>query len=322
MSATPLSTATLVANIGGLSRRVSGRWRGEPDEFDPQFDYIKEPLGGYGLYYRSAMEATGALVIATPSNGFAFDAATPTGRGLAAAYRDAISDTDVAQVQFHGQLSDPVGRAQLIGFAAVACLCQLRKATDHDLPLLQDIFVHAGAPIEAESRRQTLRLILDLSQTAQEQAIGQADFRQLVYFRSINDEDYEPLKDLALVARRWRLYQAREYFAFAFNRLLGWVVRWGQVESDGGLAVVPSSRLWELVDDALDNHDFVKETHLGGGRVRATTAASDFADRLATRLNLAPDVDAIGLVTITSMSKRYTHGATTPPTTLRRSSRC
>ena len=71
---------TIVANIVG-SRRVApllGR-----DHFDPGFDYIKEPLGGYGLYYRSAMEATGTLITATPANGFLFDALTETGRGSA-----------------------------------------------------------------------------------------------------------------------------------------------------------------------------------------------------------------------------------------------
>ncbi len=46
--------ATLMANIVG-SRRVS------PKAEDPDFDYIKEPLGGYGLYYRTTMELTGPL---------------------------------------------------------------------------------------------------------------------------------------------------------------------------------------------------------------------------------------------------------------------
>ena len=58
---------TLAANVVG-TRRVSPK-AGDAD-FDPQFDYIKEALGGYGLYYRSAMELTGALIVAGPANGF------------------------------------------------------------------------------------------------------------------------------------------------------------------------------------------------------------------------------------------------------------
>ena len=85
--------ATLVANIVG-SRRISPI--ADAAEFDPQFDYIKEPLGGYGLYYRSAMEVTGALIVAGPGNGFPFDAPTPVGRALAAAFRDAVAGTRIA----------------------------------------------------------------------------------------------------------------------------------------------------------------------------------------------------------------------------------
>src|SRR5699024_10799563 len=83
---------SLVSNIVG-SRRVSPY--AEATEVDPQFDYIKEPLGGYGLYYRSVMETVDALRIATPSNGLPFDVPTPTGQALAAAFRSAVGDTQV-----------------------------------------------------------------------------------------------------------------------------------------------------------------------------------------------------------------------------------
>ena len=281
---------TLVANIVG-SRRVAPLAGNE--QFDPQLDYIKEPLGGYGLYYRSAMEATGALVIATPSNGFAFDAATPVGRALAHKYREAISGSELVRKHLSGDLRSPVGRDLLVEFAGVACLCQLRNASNHDLPLLQDLFAHAGDPGAATARRETLRLVLDLSGTAQSAAIGQSEFRQLVYFRRLEAAEYVPRKDLALVARRWRLYQAREYFAFAFNRMFGWVVRKGQLESDGGLAIVSMSRLWKMVDDALNGSAFEKNAQLRAGGIGAATVATSFADQLASRLDLGGSVDGV-----------------------------
>lgn len=55
------------------------------DEFDPQFDYIKEPLGGYGLDYRSTMEKMDVLAVAGPTSGFPFrrtDAGGQASRGL------------------------------------------------------------------------------------------------------------------------------------------------------------------------------------------------------------------------------------------------
>jgi hypothetical protein len=280
--------ATVVGNIVG-SRRVAPLSR--HDNFDPGFDYIKQPLGGYGLYYRSVMEATGTLIIATPANGFLFDALTETGRGIAAAYRDAISSTVLWRDHLNGTLEAPISRDVLVDFARRGCLCQLRVADEHDLPLLQDMFTHAGNPGEGLARRQTLRLLLDLATTMQDVGITQSAFRELIYFRTVDGETYYPRHDLVNVARRWRLYQAREYFAFAFNRLLGWLVRRGLLESDDGLAAIPLTRIWEMVDDALDNHDFAEATGLGSAQVRSSTPASTFADLLTAQLDIDPGVD-------------------------------
>ncbi len=281
--------ATVGGNVIG-SRRVSPLAAG--NSFDPAFDYIKEPLGGYSLY-RSAMETTGILVIATPANGFAFDALTPTGRALAAAYRDAISSTELWRNHLSGTLDESVSRGVLVDFARSGCLCRLRAAKNYDLPLLQDLFTHAGTPAQSAARRQTLRLLLDLSQTGQEDGISEPAFRELIYFRQVDGVSYQAQADIAGVARRWRLYQAREYFAFAFNRLLGWLVRRGAHESDDGMMVLPLTKIWELVDDALDNHDFAKQRRMGNVRVRSTTPAIRFAELLASRVDLEPGVDDV-----------------------------
>ncbi len=280
--------ATIMGNIVG-SRKVaplSGR-----ENFDPGFDYIEATLGGYGLYYRSVMEAMGILVAATPANGFLFDALTETGRGIAAAYRDAISSTVLWRNHLNGTLEAPISRDVLVDFARRGCLCQLRVADEHDLPLLQDMFTHAGSPGEGLARRQTLRLLLDLATTAQEVGITRDAFRQLIYFHNVDAEIYHPRQDLVGVARRWRLYQAREYFAFALNRLLGWLVRRGLLVSDDGLAAIPLSRIWEMVDDALDHNDFAEATGLGSAQVRSSTPASTFVDLLTAQVDVDPGVD-------------------------------
>lgn len=278
--------ATFAATIVG-SRKTSSM--SAQENFDPHTNYIKEGLGGYGLYYRSTMEAMGTLIVANPQNGFLFDAPTDVGRGIAQAYRDAISPTALWRNYFTGSLKDPVPREVLVEFARHGCLCQLPTATDFDLPLLQDLFTHAGADREPAARRGTLRLLLDVSATSQDDGITRDTFAQTIYFRTIGGDTYTPRPDIVNVARRWRLLQAREYFSFAFNRLLGWLVRRGQRESDDGLVAVPMREVWAWIDGALDENVF------GAGELEVTSAtlAAEFATVLASRVHVDGGVDDV-----------------------------
>jgi hypothetical protein len=279
---------TLVANVVG-SRRV--RPKADDENFDPQLDYIKESLGGYGLYYRSAMELTGALIVAGPANGFPCDAPTPIGRALAASFRAAVSATRLAQILEDGNTKSVVSREVLVEFARAACLCQLRVAGLHDLPLLQDLFLHSGTLQEVTARSETLRMLLDLSASSPNDAIGQDDFRQIIYFREMGDSKYEPHAELIDVARRWRVYQGREYFGYVFNRLLRWVSRRGLAETDAGLTLLPASRLWELITTALDNSAADPEMGLALPAVDASTHVADFLEALKARVDVNGSAD-------------------------------
>ena len=281
---------TLLANVVG-TRRVSPK-AGDAD-FDPHFDYIKEALGGYGLYYRSAMELSGVLIVAGPSNGFPFDAPTPVGRALAAAFRDAVSGTRLAATFERGDLAALVPRDVLVEFARAACLCQLWVAESHDLPLLQDLFLHSGAPEDITSRSETLRMLLDLSLCRSSEAIGQDEFRQIIYFRELENSQYEPRAELVDVARRWRVYQGREYFGYVFNRLLRWVSRRGLAETDAGLTLLPLPGLWKLVAQALD--DSATDPHMGLAlpEVTASTRVADFLNALTEEVDVDVSADAM-----------------------------
>jgi hypothetical protein len=281
---------TLVANVVG-TRRV--RPRALDADFDPQFDYIKEALGGYGLYYRSAMELTGALIVAGPANGFPFDAPTPIGRALAAAFRDAVSRTRLAAAFERGDLTVRVSRDVLVEFARAACLCQLRMAESHDRPLLQDLFLHSGSADDITSRSETLRMLLDLSRCRSSEAIGQDDFRQIIYFRELETSRYEPRAELVDVARRWRVYQGREYFGYVFNRLLRWVSRRGLAETDGGLTLLPSSGLWKLVAQALDDSATDPHRGLALPEVDASTRVADFLNALSGEVDVDVSANAV-----------------------------
>lgn len=282
--------ATIAGNVNG-SRRISPKVN--DSDFDPQFDYIKEPLGGYGLYYRSAMELTGSLVVASPANGFPVDAPTPIGRGLAASFRSAVAGTEVSELLSEGRVSQPIAREALVEFARKACLCKLRVAEAYDLPLLRDLFLHSGSPAEVASRGETLRMLLDLSTCRQAQELSQDDFRQLVYFRQLEGSDFEPRQELVDAARRWRVYQGREYFAYVFNRLLRWLSRRGLAATDGGLTVLPKAELWSLVDDSLTRSSKEDDLGLALPTVDAETRASDLLDGLLGELDASPDADSV-----------------------------
>jgi len=279
---------TLVGTIVG-AQKVKGKL-GETG-YDPQFEYIKEPLGGYGLYYRSTMEAMGALVVAGRDNAFPWDAPTPVGRALAFAFEQAVKATTIGQRLTRDDVETPATGEELREFARQACLCQLSTATDRDdLPLLQDLFLHGGRTDEAVARRQSLRFLLDLSGCRQEAGIDEDEFRQLVYFRRLDDESYEPHSELATTARRWRIYQGREYFSFAFNRMFGWLVRTGLDESSQGLAPVPITWLWELVDEALDQSPSLVE---GGELFSSSTRVSALWTMLLREVDAEPGPDEV-----------------------------
>jgi hypothetical protein len=267
--------ATLRTGVVG-AQRVAGLAR-EAAAFDPYFDYIDAALGGYGQYYRSVMEAMGLLVPPDPRAGARFDAPTAYGRGLAAAYRTAVADTVFYRDHF-GVLDAVVPREVLAEFAAAGCLCQ----DGPDRPLLQDLFLHASTGEQAAARRATLRLFLDLATVA---PLTQARFRRLIYFRSLDGIDYQPLPGIAETARHWRLYQAREYFAYAFNRLWAWLARRGYELSDSGLVTVPAGELWSFVRQEIDTGTFTGHS--------ADTPASALLDWLTERVDVTAGVDDI-----------------------------
>jgi hypothetical protein len=267
--------ATLRTGIVG-AQRVAGLAR-EAEAFDPYFDYINAALGGYGQYYRSVMEAMRLLVPPDPVAGVRFDAPTARGRGLAGAYRSAIAATAFYREHFD-TLDDAVPREVLAGFAAVGCLCQ----GGPDRLLLQDLFLHAGPEGQPEARRATLRFFLDLAPVA---PLNPDRFRRLVYFRSLDGTDYQPLPGTGATARQWRLYQAREYFAYAFNRLWAWLARRGYELSDSGLRTVPADTLWSFIRAEIDSGTFTG--------CSANTPALTLLEWLTAQVDVASGVDDV-----------------------------
>ncbi len=70
--------------------------------------------------------------------------------------------------------------------------------------------------------------------------VDQDMFRRLIYFRDLGDGlQYVPRAEVERTARRWRLYQAREYYSLALSRLWALLCAWGAGQSAAGAVSVP-----------------------------------------------------------------------------------
>ena len=231
------------------------------DTYDNTFNYIKSDLGGYGLYYRSVIAKLGLIYPGGPGFPYPVDVPTERGKDVAAAFRSAVRDTTYYRDYFdHDATHVPI--AIIREYIHRACLCQLQVLDAPDRPLLLDIFLHGG--VGAEDRRATFRMFLDIAAQTQGYAIDQDAFRQLLYFQATGSgATYNPQEAVIDTYRKWRLYQAREYYTFALNAIWYYLCDWGLAQF-GDARPIPLPHFWTRLDVALD------------------------FDSLAARLNVAP----------------------------------
>ncbi|MCY4369027.1 MAG: hypothetical protein OXF41_06315 [bacterium] len=189
-------------------------------------------MGGYGLYYAAVMQSLGLVALADRRLGLPVDAVTPAGRVVAEAFRSVVVDTEYYQ-DWIGRHDEMVPREVAVEYGQRACYCRLREPHAVDRPVLVDAFLHLGNQREAAARRRTLRFVCELSAQTVEVPVDESVFRRLVYFGSDHGDDdsagstFVPTESTLRTARRWRLYQAREYFNAAINEMWRRLVWWG-----------------------------------------------------------------------------------------------
>ena len=76
------------------TRRINSVVARAPDGFDPRFDYMDSPMGGYGLYYAMVMQSVGLVALADRRLGLTVDAVTPAGQRVAEEFRSVVADTE------------------------------------------------------------------------------------------------------------------------------------------------------------------------------------------------------------------------------------
>lgn len=278
---------------GEMGNVVGGQKTGpqaasELEAYDTTFDYIKSNLGGYGLYYRSVIVDLG--LVFPGGHGFPYPVDVPSKRGkeIAAAFREAVKDTGYYREYFdHDETKVPIGIIR--EYIHQACLCQSQTLQAPDRPLLLNAFMHGGT--EPEARRAALRMLLDIADQTQGRTIDEDAYRQLLYFQEADcGATYSPKEDVLETYRRWRLYQAREYYGFALNALWYYLCDWG-ISQGGDVSPIPSSHFWHHLNQALD---FDRLTARIGVTHPGITADSDFQSLLDWLAGLAR-VDAPSL---------------------------
>ena len=265
------------------TRKVGPLVASQPDGFDPRFNYVDSLMGGYGLYYGGVMQSLGLVALADPRLGLPVDVVTPAGQVVAEAFRSVVADTEYYRnwIDRHDELVPHEVAAE---YGEHGCLCRLREPTALDRPLLVDAFLHQGNPIDAGARRETFRYMCELAAQTDGSQVDRSSFRRLAYFGADYGDDesegptFIPNESVTRAARRWRLYQAREYFNASINEMWRRLVGWG-LQRDGDLFPVPMAEVLDSID-AVDFTAFAAsiEVELPNGGINAASAFDELLD--------------------------------------------
>ncbi|MBC8492824.1 MAG: hypothetical protein H8D43_03485 [Chloroflexi bacterium] len=228
---------------------------GDPLSLD--VTYFKHTLGGFGQYYRSAMQAMG-LVAESEHPRWVYRL-THRGEALAQAFEASIADTAYFQALQDGELAT-LSREEAIEYGQHSCICPEALASGQDLEPLRDAFFRldqTGIENPHVRRRLTLGVVLDLVHNTTGEPV-QDLIRPALYLGEYRDGlAYTPDTRLLPWVTRWRMVQIRQFYTFGlqclwasfllrlradnegltFEDYLGWVA--GQLPD--GLAAKPSA---------------------------------------------------------------------------------
>lgn len=278
------------------SRRIGAVVGDDRASFDPRFHYMDSSLGGYGLYYATAMQGLGLVAQADRRLGLPVDAVTPDGQVVADAFRSVVAGTRYYR-DWLDRHDEAVPRDVVEEYGAVACFCRLREATATDRPILVDAFLHRGNPDDADARRETLRLFCELAAQTAESPVGADSFRRLAYYGADYREDgdtaaaFDPPEWARRPARRWRLYQAREYYNASLNEMWRRLSCWG-LERDGETYPVPMADVMASIAEVdFDGFGDAVGVALPDGGLSAESPASDLLAWARTACSASGQLD-------------------------------
>jgi hypothetical protein len=223
--------AGAVGDVSIMGRRRAGkRWRSGDDPVDLSESHMDSPYGGYGLYYRNAMQRAGLTYVeGTQDQLTEIRSRGPSGRALAEAFQRVVEDTEYFR---HYRDRYEVPRSVLEEYGRAACVCGM---ADHDDGEVLRRALLQTAPPEPDAlvrdmhlaRSRTLTLIFDALSSCDGERLDDAAWRRLMFYRTFADgRHYEAPGSLTEGARIWRMYQQREYHVYAVTSLWAELLKW------------------------------------------------------------------------------------------------
>jgi len=265
-----------------MGSRTTGKLsRQNKESYNTDFDYIKNKLGGYGLYYGPLIRKLGWVVPSGQPPLPPVDAPTPEGKRVSELFRKTIEDTEYYKSYFDTDIID-IPRNVIEDYIKKACLCQLQKKNSIERNYSLYHFIENHDDLNAISRRKTFMFFLDLINKIQNTAITDDIFRQIIYFKTtINSNEYEPDPGVRDNYYKWRLYQAREYYGFALNSMWFYLCNWGSKKSN--FIPIEVEEFWTHISKELNLKNF---SNLSNTPVSSLKHNSKFADLLNWIKNL------------------------------------
>ncbi|MCL4529060.1 MAG: hypothetical protein M1282_06575 [Chloroflexi bacterium] len=186
-------------------------------------DYFKHSLGGFGQYYRPAMQAL--EIIADNEHPNWVYRLTQRGKGLAEAYEESIRETAYFKYLKKEGTLDHLSRRHATEYGRVGCICPEALAHSKDRQLLREAFFRFdqadGEQNSHVRRRWSLGVTLDLVRSAR----GKLELemiRPALYLGEFEKrKNYTPSKSLSHWAERWKAVEARHVYTFGLQCLFG-----------------------------------------------------------------------------------------------------
>ena len=189
---------------------------GEPREYPLDWISLTSVSGGaYQLYYTGALEEMN--IIARESDKPHDALQSPAGVALAEAYGGSVRNTDYVASHWNASRAS---RELIEDFAEAGCLCRLSRFSEEREVLVNAFFRFDVNDANAVKRLASLCFFLDIIEQADGAPLDLASMRSVVYFWSYGTgHAYVPEGNMLSPAKRWRVFQLRQYFVFAIECL-------------------------------------------------------------------------------------------------------
>lgn len=171
--------------------------------------------GAYQLYYTGALEEMN--IIAREQDKPQDVLQSPVGVNLAEAYGRSVRHTEYVSSHWNATRAT---RVLIEDFANAGCLCRLSHFPEEREALVDAFFRFDVNDANAVKRLASLCFFLDVIEQAQGTPLDVASMRSVIYFWSYGAEHaYVPEGNMLSPAKRWRVFQLRQYFVFAIESL-------------------------------------------------------------------------------------------------------